>query len=108
MRDLPSVFRRLVVLSLTSLLAVRATAQDLPKPAPSPLAGLDHTEAFFPGATYDSNVPTPSSVLGFEVGSKPAMHAQIEAVVKALAAKSPRCKLFEYGKTHEGRTLYYL
>src|SRR5207253_4898711 len=80
----------------------------LPKPPPSPLAGLDYTEPFFPGATYDQNVPTPSSVLGFEVGSKPAMHAQIEAVMKALAAKSARCKLFEYGKTHEGRTLYYL
>ncbi len=108
MRDLHFLRGPLAALSVCSLLLSAATAQDLPKPAPSPLAGLDYAEAFFPGATYDQNVPTPSSVLGFEVGSRPATHAQIEAVVKALAAKSPRCKLFEYGKTHEGRTLYYL
>ena len=98
----------LAVLFACSFLLVGAPAQDLPAPPPSPLAGLDYTAPFFPGATYDQNVPTPSTVLGFEVGAKPAMHAQIEAVLKALAANNPRCKLFAYGKTHEGRTLYYL
>jgi hypothetical protein len=83
-------------------------AQDLPAPQPSPLQGLSYTNSFFPGATYDPNVPSPDSVLGFPVGSKAATHAQIEAVFKALAAKSPRCKLFEYAKTHEGRALYYM
>jgi hypothetical protein len=63
---------------------------------------------FFPGATYDPAIPTPDSVLGFPVGSRPANHAQIETVIRALAAASPRCKLFEYGVTHEGRKLYYL
>jgi len=91
-----------------TLFFTRVVAQDLPAPGPSPLAGLDYTEPFFPGATYDPNVPTPSAVLGFDVGKKPATHAQIEAVMKALAEKSPRCKLFEYGRTHEGRALYYL
>jgi hypothetical protein len=28
--------------------------------------------------------------------------------MEALAGKSPRCKLVEYGRTHEGRALYYL
>jgi hypothetical protein len=108
MRDF-SLARGLRAASLAStLLLAGAAAQDLPKPAPSPLAGLDYTEPFFPGATYDQNVPTPSSVLGFDVGSKPATPAQIEAVLKALAARSPRCRLFAYGHTHEGRTLYYL
>jgi hypothetical protein len=108
MRDFLFPRGPLAALLACTLRIAGAAAQDLPKPAPSPLAGLDYAEAFFPGATYDQNVPTPSSVLGFEVGSKPATHAQLEAVMKALAAKSPRCKLFEYGKTHEGRTLYYL
>jgi hypothetical protein len=90
------------------LLAWAGQAQDLPAPRPSPLPGLTYQEPFFPNSKYDPNVPTPDSVLGFPVGSKPATHAQIEAVFKAIAAKSPRCKLFQYGTTHEGRALYYM
>jgi len=90
------------------LFAWAGQAQDLPAPQPSPLPGLTYDVPFFPNATYDPNVPTPDSVLGFPVGSKPATHAQIEAVFKAISAKSPRCKLFQYGKTHEGRALYYM
>jgi hypothetical protein len=103
---------RLLLASRTSLLAVAlvmsADAQDLPPPQPSPLPGLNYDEPFFPKAQNDPHVPTPDSVLGFPVGSKPATHAQIEAVFKTIAAKSARCKLFGYGKTHEGRTLYYM
>ncbi len=103
-------FRRLGFVAMLSpgILAGALRAQDLPPPAPSPLPGFDYTEPFFPGSNHDQNVPAPTAVLGFPVGSRPANHAQIEAVIKAIAAKSPRCKLFEYGKTHEGRTLYYL
>ena len=90
------------------LLTQAASAQYSPAPQPSPLPGLTYDVPFFPNANNDPNMPTPDSVLGFTVGSKPATHAQIEAVVKAIASKSPRCKLFEYGKTHEGRALYYL
>jgi hypothetical protein len=80
-----------------------------PGPAlpPTPLAGLDYTAPFFPGARYDANVPTPDSVLGFPVGSRPAAHAEIESVVRAIAARSPRVKLVEYARSHEGRALYY-
>ncbi len=95
-------------LALALLLAPAGQGQDLPAPQPDPLPGLAYKEAFFPNAKYDPNVPTPDSVLGFAVGSRPATHAQIESVFKALGAKSPRCKLFEYGKTHEGRALYYM
>src|SRR5262245_28858170 len=75
-------------------------------PPPSPLPGLKYDVPFFPGAKYDAGVPTPDQVLGYPVGSKPATHGEIEAVIKAIAAKSPRTRLFEYGKTYEGRTLY--
>jgi hypothetical protein len=97
-----------VVAASALLLAGAGLAQDLPTPQPSPLPGLAYQEPFFPDAKYDPNVPTPDSLLGFPVGSRPATHAQIEAVFKALGANSPRCKLIEYGKTHEGRALYYL
>jgi hypothetical protein len=98
----------LASLGTALLLGWAALAQDLPAPQPSPLPGLTYEEPFFPNAKHDPNVPTPDSLLGFPVGSKPATHAQIEAVFKALGAKSPRCKLVEYGRTHEGRALYYL
>jgi zinc carboxypeptidase len=103
-------FHRVLVAAAASglLLARVGMAQDSPAPQPTPLPGLAYDVPFFPNAKNDPNVPTPDSLLGFPVGSRPATHAQIEAVVKALAAKSPRCKLFEYGKTHEGRALYYL
>jgi hypothetical protein len=90
------------------LLGLATHSQDLPAPQPSPVPDLAYDEPFFPKAKYNPNVPTPDSVLDFPVGSKPATHAQIEAVFKALAAKSPRCKLVVYGKTHEGRALYYM
>ena len=108
MRVLPLLRGPLAAVFCALVCLVSASAQDIPAPAPSPLAGLDYKEPFFPGATYDPAVPTPSAVLGFEVGSQPATSAQIEAVITAIAAKSPRAKLFDYGKTHEGRTLHYL
>src|SRR5437660_6296155 len=96
-------------LSLLLLAASPALAQ-VPVPAapPAPLQGLKYDAEFFPGAHHDNKVPTPDSILGFRLGDKAASHAQVEAVIKAIAEKSPRVKLFEYAKSHEGRTLYYL
>src|SRR5262245_54816444 len=98
----------LMAVVLISFAACVANAQSAPMSLPSDLAGLKYDVDFFPGAHHDPAIPTPDLVLGFPVGSKPATHAQIEAVIKAIAAKSPRVKLFEYAKSHEGRTLYYL
>jgi hypothetical protein len=72
------------------------------------MPGLVYDAPFFPGARHDPGGPAPDAVLGFQVGIKPATHAQIEAVIKAVASSSPRCRLFEYAKSHEGRALYYL
>lgn len=89
--------------------AIAQIAPATPNPAPpAALPGLSYDAPFFPGADHDPAIPTPDSVLGYRVGDKPATHAQIEAYCKALAAASPRVKLFEYAKSHEGRTLYYL
>src|SRR5436190_10891568 len=101
----PSIARAALALLL---LASACPAQDKPPPPPTPLPGLDYTEPFFRDAHYDNRVPEPSAVLGFPVGSKPATHAQIEAVGKAIAAASPRARLVEYGRTHEGRALHYV
>src|SRR5687767_10397921 len=77
-------------------------------PPPSPIPALNYDAEFFPGAQHDPVVTSPDAILGFAVGSKPATHAQIEAVIKSLADTSPRCRLFEYAKSYEGRTLHYL
>jgi hypothetical protein len=94
---------------LTAILASTALAQ-VPPP-PSTVPGLKYDTPFFPGATYDQTIPTPESLIGFPVGQKAATHAQIERCFKTWTDgehKSPRAKLFEYAKSHEARTLYYL
>ncbi len=88
---------------LVALVAPLATAQP-----PTPLPGLVYDEPFFPGANHNPAIPAPDSILGFRVGERPATHAQIEAVCKALAESSPRVRLFEYARSHENRALYYL
>jgi len=54
-------------------------------------------------------VPTPDSVFGFAPGAdyKLATYDQSVAYFKALAAASPYIKLFEAGKTTQGRTMIF-
>ncbi len=98
---------RSIMLSLAAA-AVSTPFVAFAQPAPSPIAGLAYDAPFFPGATYDANIPTPDAVLGYRLGDKAASPAEIEAFIRAIAAKSNRVKLFEYAKSHEGRPLHYL
>jgi Zinc carboxypeptidase len=56
-----------------------------------------------------AGVPTPDSIFGFAPGAdyKLATYEQSVAYFKALAAASPYMKLFEAGKTTQGRTMYF-
>ena len=67
-----------------------------------------YTESFFPEGTYDSDIPAPENVLGFPIGSKPCHYEEALSYFQVLAESSPLAKLKEYGRTHEGRILYYL
>ncbi|MEX2513964.1 MAG: M14 family metallopeptidase [Cyclobacteriaceae bacterium] len=58
--------------------------------------------------TYASHVPTPSSVLGFEVGEWHASHLQVVQYYRNLANSSDRVALIEYGQTYEKRPLIML
>ncbi|MBQ3743394.1 MAG: hypothetical protein II858_06025 [Bacteroidales bacterium] len=90
--------RKLFGLLLCLTLAWGAAAQD-----PVPLS------YFLPDTcNYDKHIPTPSSVLGFEVGEFQITPEQGVAYVKALAAASDRVLLRQYGWTHERRPLYLL
>lgn len=58
--------------------------------------------------SFDPSVPAPGSVLGFDVGRRPLLHGQIVSYFEILAGVSPRARLSDYGRTHEGRRLVVL
>src|ERR1700744_2971678 len=64
----------------------------------SPL--VDHLPAATPGG-----VPSPREVLGHDIGPPKVLdhYANFLKYYRALAAKSPRVKIVETGKTEEGR-----
>lgn len=64
--------------------------------------------AFYPNASYNPAIPTLEGTVGHSWGEKITGHSEVERYLKALAAASPHVSLATYGKTWEGRTLYYL
>lgn len=62
-----------------------------------------------PRAQSSASIPSPESVFGFKPGAdyKLATYDQSIEYFKKLAAASKYIKLFEAGKTTEGRTMYY-
>ncbi|MEM6966932.1 MAG: M14 metallopeptidase family protein [Bacteroidota bacterium] len=65
-------------------------------------------EYFLPTCTYDSKIPTPESVLGYQVGEWHASHDQVVMYLRALADASPRIVLQEYARSYENRPLLHL
>lgn len=66
----------------------------------SPLAAQ---HAFSNGGAYDNAVPTPQSVLGYEIGERFTPHHLIMRYLERLAASSPRIVIDTLGHTFEGR-----
>jgi hypothetical protein len=69
--------------------------------APGVLAG-QHSYAAT-GATFDASIPTPRSVLGYEVGERFTPHHLVLRYFERVAAASPRVLLDTLGHTFEGR-----
>jgi len=63
---------------------------------------IDRLTTFGP---YANGVPTPESILGYELGDRHTVYMDQERVVSALAASSDRAKYLSYGKSTEGRPL---
>src|ERR1035441_984711 len=62
----------------------------------------------WPGAVYDSKIPTGRQVLGYEPGDKVTSPAGLVKYMEAPSAAVPsRIKVFEYGESWEGRKLIY-
>ncbi len=62
----------------------------------------------YPDGTYDPAVPAPSQYLGAPVARSPVRYDDLIGYLKQLSGASPLVDMVEYGRTHEGRTLYYL
>ena len=76
------------------------------------LAGSLHARSaadYLPAdSDFDPSVPTPGSVLGWEVGDWHVGHGQLVGYMYALAQASPRVSIREIGRTHEQRPLLQL
>jgi hypothetical protein len=63
----------------------------------------------WPNAQYSTNIPTHNKVLGYNVGERITSYADMLRFFEALETAAPeRIKLFQYGKTWEGRKLIYV
>src|SRR3974390_2204032 len=63
---------------------------------------------YWPGTSYDPAIPTARAVIGYDIGDRVSWHSNIVRYFEALPAAAPdRMKLFDYGKTWEGRRLIY-
>jgi len=58
--------------------------------------------------TYNSNIPTPKSIIGHEVGEWHVTHDKLVQYMYALANASDRITIEDRGKTFEGRPLLLL
>jgi hypothetical protein len=55
----------------------------------------------------NTQIPQPKQVLGYELGEKFTPHSLIEKYISVLqTAAKDRIRVFPYGETYEGRTLY--
>jgi hypothetical protein len=66
-------------------------------------ASLSAQHGLLAGGPYDPAVPTPESVLGYELGDRFTPHHMIVRYALAVAGSSPRVLLETVGHTHEGR-----
>lgn len=63
---------------------------------------------FFPGGTYDPSVPTPRSVLGYDIGGRFTDFRNLERYLEKLSSSSDRIQRVVYGETYERRPLQAL
>ena len=96
-----------LVLALVVPVAVLAEAPAQPT-APESISGLiaplSAGEALELPAV-DGRVPRPDAFLGYPLGARFTHWDRIVAYLEQLAATSPRVKIWEYGRTYEGRPL---
>jgi hypothetical protein len=73
-----------------------------------PIISQEKAFEFWPGGTYDSNIPTPESVLGYQLGDHYSYYHEMSDYIKILEKSTPRVKVVQYGTSFERRKLFYL
>jgi len=63
---------------------------------------------FVESASFNPAIPAPESIIGHPVAEKAVRYPALISYLQALAGASKRVTLTDYGRTHEGRTLYFL
>lgn len=64
--------------------------------------------SMWPGSQYSASTPTFENVLGYDVGERITNYSDMLRYFEALERAEPtKIKLFEYGRTWEGRKLIY-
>lgn len=63
---------------------------------------------YFSGLQFNDEIPTPASILGYEIGDRFTRHADVHRYLEALSMTSDRVDIRIYGGTNEGRALSYL
>src|SRR6056297_2106105 len=75
------------------------------------LVGLSlsaRAETWFGHSDFDPDVPTFADVLGFDAGEQISSPEQVQRYFEALAEARPdQIRLFNYGRSWQGRDLYY-
>ncbi|WP_270376149.1 M14 family zinc carboxypeptidase [Marinicauda sp. Alg238-R41] len=59
------------------------------------------------GVRYDSAIPTPEEVFGFEIGERPVRHSQMVDYLRQLAELSDRIDVETIGYSHEHRPILF-
>ena len=106
---IPRAFRSiLAVLAVGVLTAVPVLAQPGGETRQRPLDLAPDRFGFDRDLPYADDVPSPSDVLGYELGTEFTLYADVVDYVETVAETSDRVTIQRYGKTHEGRELVYL
>ena len=63
---------------------------------------------YLPDINYNSDIPTPESFLGYQIGEWHISHDQQLMYMRHLASLSPRMELRQHSRTYEGRPLVHI
>ena len=69
---------------------------------------LSAQDEMWPGGRYDPNIPTPKSLLGYEIGERHTPHYLLEKYLFAMAEASDRVAVEAIGETYQGRNQYHV
>jgi hypothetical protein len=97
--------RKTASLTLTLVLAATlALAEGQPAAFVAPLSRGETLDL----PQLDEKIPRPDAVLGYPLGARFTSWDRIVAYLETLDAASPRVKMWEYGRSYEGRPLKLL